>query len=127
MSVLIENTFESRLINEFSFVDDYIEVCTIEARMNNFEFIIVGLYRPNDGNLDSFMTHLQKIFIFTRNHRSKCILLGDLNINLLSETNEVLNLNHFMKSHYFLEYMSIPTRFAIIIQIYINVVPFRLT
>ena len=112
VSVLIKNTFESRLINEFSLVDDDIEVCTVEARMNNFKFIIVGVYRPNDGNLDNFMTHLQKIFQFTSNHRSKCILLGDLNINLLSETIEVLNFNHFMNSHYFLEYLSIPTRFA---------------
>ena len=89
--VLIKNTFVSQLIDEFSFVDDDIEVCTVETNINNLKFIPVGVYRPNDGNLDNFMTHPQNVFLFINNHRSKCILHGDLNINLLCEYSEVSN------------------------------------
>ena len=39
--VLIKNTFVSQLIDEFSFVDDDIEVCTVETKINKLEFIIV--------------------------------------------------------------------------------------
>ena len=41
MSVLIWSTFVSQFIDEFSFVDDDIEVCTVETKINKLEFIIV--------------------------------------------------------------------------------------
>ena len=58
------------------------------------------------------MTHLANIFNSVGSCRSKCMLLGDLNINLLTETTTSSNFNNFMISHYFLQYITIPTRFA---------------
>ena len=54
---LIKNEFASQLIDEFLFVIDNIEVCTVETGIKNLKFIFVGVYRRNDGNLDNFMTH----------------------------------------------------------------------
>ena len=50
VSALIKNTFVSRLINKFSFVDDDIELCTVETKINNLKFIMVGTYRLNERN-----------------------------------------------------------------------------
>ena len=57
--VLIKTTFVSHFIDEFSFLDE------VETKINNLKFIIVGVYRPNDGSFDNlFMTHLQNVFFY---------------------------------------------------------------
>ena len=111
VSVLIRNTFPSRLLSNLSFVDNDIEVCTVEVAIKHLKLIVIGVYRPNDGNLDKFMAHLRNIFQSTSNRQTRYLVLGDLNINLLSESSSVTNFIDFMSSYYFLEYMTVPTRF----------------
>lgn len=113
VSVLVKDQLSSRLWPGCSYVTNDIEVCTVEVTMNDAtRLTVVGVYRPIDGVIDNFIASLTEILCCVCSGGKRCVLLGDLNINLLNENYAVLNFTNFMNSNYFQQYIAVPTRFS---------------
>ena len=98
------------------FIPHVLESLFIETTLPSGKHSIIGLiYRPNTeplADLDIFSTSLFGILDIINNERKQCIIMGDMNINLLkfdthSKTNDYLN-NIF--SHGFMPVITKPTR-----------------
>ena len=116
VSCFVNENIPSDRIEELSFVNKHIEVCTIKLSLSNESYAISTVYRPSDtkySDIDNFETQISNI---TRNNlirKCKQIFIGDFNINALEHTthvptNDFLN---FMQASHFLPLISRPTRF----------------
>ena len=111
VSVFVKEKFSSRLLPEFCFSNLNIEICTVNVKIDNTNFIILGIYRPHSGTVEEFNSILSDIFDNRVISNKKIFLLGDININILDQNLESeLFLNH-LNSYRFLPYISKPTRF----------------
>ena len=84
-----KNDFEVKILDEFSFVNDYIEILTFYLIGRNFRYIFCALYRPPSGCPYNFTETIFDI-INRLPDNSKIIILGDVNLNLYNP----LNLNY---------------------------------
>ena len=121
VSLLVKSNINSELIDEFSFIGEDMEICTIKMRVNcsNSEqpktYIVSCVYRPHKKvkNVGKFKEALNTILhnrIFTNNNT---LLLGDFNIDLLNYQNHRPTeqyLTHMQSINYY-ELISRPTRF----------------
>ena len=120
-SLLVKASLDSELIEQFSFVNEHIEICTVLLRikcsisLSIKKFVIASIYRPhskfkNVNNFSSVLTDILSSPLFLNNH---VYILGDININLLElflhkPTEQYLANIHSL--NYF-ELISRPTRF----------------
>ena len=136
VSCFVNNAIESELIDQFSFVNEHIEICTVRLKIKEESFIISTVYRPSSKHIDveifeKCLSALLKNNLFKKN---KHILLGDFNINLL-EFSTHSPTNQFITSIQNLKYIPLiarPTRFpdlnqkgssSLLDHIYINFAP----
>ena len=136
VSCFVNNALESELLEKFSFVNEFIEICTVRVKSNEESFIISAIYRPSSKHIDvdifeNRLSSLLKNNIFKKN---KHVLLGDLNINLLEFTTHPAT-NQFITSiqnHRYIPLIARPTRFpdlnqrgtsSLLDHIYINFAP----
>ena len=115
VSIYIKENIESTLLEEFTVISLDIEICTISVTISNKTFIIAAIYRPRSKQerIKEFRDELVNFLKCNKFKKSKVIVIGDLNINLLehidhSPTNEFLN---FMQTFNFLPLITRPTRF----------------
>ena len=101
VSVYVAEHISASVLPQFTYVDSMIEVCTVQLSLNNSITNIVGIYRPHGDTIVNFINSLESILNGALNDNST-ILLGDLNINLLSEDNSTSNLVNLMQSYHFL-------------------------
>ena len=82
----------------------------LSFRINNLNVIVGGVYRHPKGNINHFNTALNNV-ISQITDDTLAIVLGDININLLSENNEKVNdyLNNFLTNN-FIPCITLPTR-----------------
>ena len=82
----------------------------LNFKINNLNVIIGGVYRHPKGNINHFNTALNNI-ISQINDNTLAIVLGDININLLSDANEKVDdyLNNFLSNN-FIPCITLPTR-----------------
>ena len=109
VSVYVAEHISTRAIPQFTFVDQTIEICTVELSLNNQKTNIVGIYRPHGGTVDNFTCSLGSILSGAVKDKST-ILTGDFNINLLVEDNSTSSFVNLMHSYHFLPLISKPTR-----------------
>ena len=115
VSIFTRNYLNTEQVEEYSFADAELEICTVILKFKTSKYIISGIYRPrfkydNVKIFNKKITQMLKQDIFKKN---KTILLGDFNINLLEhtehrETSDYLNK---MQSLNYLPLISRPTRF----------------
>jgi hypothetical protein len=101
-------------INELSIVSETHESLFVKiSEINKFTYIIGAFYRPPRCNVASFNNYLENI-LFTEELllSSKCILLGDFNINLINEQEkqQVSNFITVMAEGRFAQLVNNPTR-----------------
>ena len=89
--------------------------CIIENKwlslyINNQKVIIGGIYRHPKGNIEHFNSNLHNT-IKQIKYNTLAIILGDININLMSESNEKVQsyLNNYLESN-FIPCVTLPTR-----------------
>ena len=82
----------------------------LSIKINNLNVIVGGVYRHPKGNINHFNSALNNI-ISQISDNTLAIVLGDININLLSENNVKINeyLNNFLTSN-FIPCITLPTR-----------------
>ena len=63
VSIFVRQHVDCTLLDQFSFINDDIEMCTISMKLNNKTHIIYGIYRPRFkyDNVDVFQTKLGEI------------------------------------------------------------------
>ena len=115
VSIYTRSHLEVDRVDEFSYVNAEIEICTVTLKTSSNNYTICGIYRPGykHGKVKEFTQILSNILkndIFKKN---KTILTGDFNINLLEhsthrETQDYLTK---MQSINYLPLISRPTRF----------------
>ena len=86
MSVFVNDNIKSFLNPEVSYNSNSIEIVSIFVKLNESDLIIIGCYRPHNGTSKEFITDLKHVLNNLNLHNKRTILLGDLNISLLHET-----------------------------------------
>ena len=84
-------------------------------QINDCKYIIGGIYRPPDTNLNHFIDSFNQV-IEPLKSSHKLILLGDYNVDLLEDGYDKNNFEACMQSNYLLPTILSPTRVATIIQ-----------
>ena len=115
ISFFINSDYHAEFIQQYSFVNDDIEICTIKLKSTIPNYVFSAIYRPNSKHVavEEFSNILNEILSQDLFKSNNTVLLGDLNINLLEHaTHEPTNifLNTMQSLNYF-PHISRPTRF----------------
>lgn len=113
------------------FIPHVFESIFIEIRSDHNKNVVVGvIYRPNSApkaDLDIFSTTIFEIMEIINNEQNKCILMGDMNIDLIKYETHIQTCEYLdnIFSHGFLPVITLPTRVTatsatLIDHIYIN-------
>ena len=136
VSCYINDALGTELVEEYSYINELIELLTIKVKVCEEYYLISTVYRPSSKQIDvdvfdKMINKLLKNDIFKK---SKHILIGDFNINLLEfsthlPTNQFLNT---MQNFKYIPLIARPTRFpdgnqrgshSLLDHIYVNFVP----
>ena len=93
----------------------FMECTFIEMQINDCKYIIGGIYRPPDTNLNQFIDSFHHV-IEPLKSSHKLILLGDYNVDLLEDGYDKDSFEACMQSNYLIPTILSPTRVATIIQ-----------
>ena len=111
VSLYIKNDFPSRILGDLCISNDIIEICCVEVTVNTTSFCILGIYRPHSGSIANFSEFLSDILENQSLNNKVCIIVGDLNINIINEDPQTNNFIYNMHSNHFLPIITKPTRF----------------
>lgn len=93
-------------------VEMHFEVCAVECV--GLDLIVVCIYRPpqgeNRGDIDIFFPKINSLLDLNASNNYKLILVGDINIDILSKTLPSKRLISSLKQHGFVTLVNFPTR-----------------
>ena len=115
ITIFVKHDLAAELLNDFSYINDNIEILTTKLKVSNTTYIISVIYRPHSKHelVNEFSDIINELLTNDIFRRNKSILLGDFNINLLEHTTHPptnLFLNTMQALSYF-PHISRPTRF----------------
>ena len=64
VTILVKNSLKSCLIEEYSFVNNTIDLCTIRISNNSSHIILSGIYRPHSDSIENFTYALNNLLNF---------------------------------------------------------------
>ena len=111
ISIFVEESLYSRSIGELCISNPVIESCTIEIDIGGESWCLLGIYRPHSGTPENFLNSLEHMFSNNKLRNKKCMVLGDINIDLLKEDSEVDGFVAGMRSYHYVPIITKPTRF----------------
>ena len=111
VSIYMKNHIKHEFIPELSTCTETIEICTVRVNTDNLIFFVLAIYRPHSDDIPNFSVMLDSILNNSILRNKNCILLGDININLTLENDEVNLFYQLMYTHHFLPLITKPTRF----------------
>lgn len=113
VSIFVKNTIESIQLKEISFSNSNIEICSAKVKCDKIFLYVLAIYRPHSGSVEGFQNSLEEILGNQMLRNKSCILLGDLNVNLLNGNDpDVSNLISCLRAYHFLPVITKPTRFS---------------
>ena len=88
VSIYVHNTHQSELIQDLSFVNDTIEICTVKVSLSSHTLTVSAVYRPHTKyeDIDNFVDQMCTILNNDNHKNMKSVLLGDFNMNLLEHS-----------------------------------------
>ena len=99
VALFIRDHLNCEKIEEFSYLNQLIEICTVKVIINDISYTIAVVYRPSNKyeQIKEFRKELSPILKHPIFKKSNSIITGDFNIDLLihgehQETNEYLNM-----------------------------------
>ena len=110
VSIFMKNSLKSDKIQQFSYANDNIEICTIKVSNGTSHLILCGVYRPHNGSIDNFTNELEIILEDRQLRNSNILVGGDLNIDIASNRQGPDVFIDMMRSHHFLQTISHITR-----------------
>lgn len=106
VSLLMNKSFRSEMLGEYSCTNDDYEVLSLLVDSN----IASVFYRPPGGNLAAFFAFLDSYFSFANDNRYSIIAGGDFNINMLADTPTSRQMNLVISSNGCTNLITSPTR-----------------
>ena len=113
VSIYVNENISASRVESMSFCSIHIEILTVKLKISTSILYIIGIYRPHS-NVNEFLLELERILDNDFLTSNKCVIMGDLNIDLLSSNPRTLDLFELMQSHHFLPAICKPTRFPTI-------------
>ena len=114
VSVFLNSKLASVHITNLSISSSSVETAVVTVTCNLFEFVVLAVYRPHSGTVDSFIGDLGRIICDEALQSRKVVLLGDMNVNLcLNNNRDVNNFVLELQSMGFFSTISEPTRFPL--------------
>ena len=92
IKMYLKDDIQGRLLENFTFINDYFEMLTVELVFGDNKAVLCGCYHPPTSSIehnDAFIVSLANFLNPLNNLRVPIILAGDLNINLLNPHNMV--------------------------------------
>ena len=111
ISIFIKNNLEFTHRTDLTTMLPYIECSFIEVKHNNQKYLIGGIYRVPNTNIDRFIEKLNSI-IEPLKHTHKITLLGDYNIDLQKNDKYKHDFELCLQSNYLMPTILSPTRVA---------------
>ena len=111
VSIFIKNNLEYTHRPDLTTMLPYMECSFIEMKYNNIKYLIGGIYRVPNTNIDSFLTNFNSI-IEPLKSTHKIILLGDYNIDLLKNDKYKNDFELCLQSNYLMPTILSSTRVA---------------
>ena len=111
ISIFIHNSIEYKHRIDLEVMLPYMECSFIEISFNNKKYMIAGIYRIPDTDINLFLEKLNEIIEPLKNS-SEVIILGDYNINLLNDDIHKNSFELCLQSNYLVPTILSPTRIA---------------
>lgn len=116
VGMFIRDCYEFTMRTDLSiFIPHVFESVFIECKLKGKKTIVGVIYRPNTpprASVDIFTFHLFELLTKIEKERSKSIIMGDMNIDLIKSAQDV-NVSHYVDQIYacsFVPTITIPTR-----------------
>lgn len=100
IKLYVKNSIQSRILNEFTFINDLFEILSVELLFGNRKAVLTSVYHPptssiirNNDFIESLAFHLGLLVQM----KLPLIVAGDMNINLLNPHNNI-HVNTFVNS-----------------------------
>ena len=110
VSIFYGDHIAARKVDELSYSNMSIEVCTAEVSMGGEVWFVVGVYRPHSDTSLNFDMELNNILSHPVLGGKSCIVMGDFNIDLMNPHNDGLHFVNNMNSKHFINTITKPTR-----------------
>ena len=110
VTVLLKYHLNVEKIEQVSFANDCIEICTVKVKNSSSELFVCGIYRPQSSRIENFSSQLESFLNGNILKNSNCIIGGDFNINLFSDSDDVGGFTDMMRSHHYLQTITDVTR-----------------
>ena len=112
ISIFVRDDIEFTRRNDLDVTLPFIECCFIETLFNNKKYIIVGMYRTPNTNINLFIEKFNEV-IEPLKASYEIIVLGDFNINLFNDDNNKNMFEYCLQSNYLIPTILGATRLAI--------------
>ena len=103
VSVFVKSQLNSSTIEQLSYANETIEICTVKVSSLNRQIYVCGIYRPHSDSIENFGSSLENILNNNQLTNSTCIFAGDFNINLLSIGEGAERFLDMMRTHHYLQ------------------------
>lgn len=110
VALYVSNTYNSSLLHNMCFTDNYLECVAVEVKCPNGIYLCASMYRPPRGEMPRFISKLNDLLMLVseKNYRG-IYLLGDWNVDLLKlESNPVVS--QFLNLMYSFSYTPLITK-----------------
>ena len=111
ISIFVHNSLQFQHRSDLDIVLPYMECCFIEINFNNKKYLIAGIYRIPNTEIDLFIDKFNEI-IEPLKANSEVIILGDFNIDLLKDDTHKNSFELCLQSNYLVPTILAPTRVA---------------
>lgn len=108
VSMFIKKSIECNIVHQFTKLTDDYEILTVQCAHGVFSV----MYRPPGGDMSCFNAFLETFFNFWGERHFKCVLGGDLNINMLEPTRQREQFSMLYQSYGYINVINEPTRFT---------------
>ena len=92
IKMYFRNSIQARMLEDFTFINEYFEMLTVELIFGTNKAVMCGLYHPPTSSIENnnaFIESLANTLRLLGNRKVPLLLAGDLNINLLNPSNMV--------------------------------------
>ena len=111
ISIFVHNNIQYNHRSDLDVILPFMECCFIEIIFNDKKYMIAGIYRIPNTDINLFIDKLNEI-IEPLKSSSELILLGDFNINLLNNDSNKNSFELCLQSNYLVPTILAPTRVA---------------
>ena len=106
-----KSCIKSKNLPSLSFANIDIEVCMVELDFVGTTVLVMGIYGPHSGTINSFIDSLNSILNIIDLSRI-CLISDDLNIDIMKNAPQSVQLMNFLQSYHFIPSITKPTRFS---------------